>query len=289
MCLAAALAVAACGGNSPGPSKTPHEPEPDVAGFSLSAEEEPTSERGWLGVRLSVTEPGQAGVRVERVVPGSPADAAGMLPGDVLMRIGTQAVNHPDDVLAVVGGLGAGVRVALAVQRRGQDRLLKVHLAGRPSDDELREREFLGRPAPKWRVQTVQGSVPATQAAWRGKVVIVEFWAQWCPYCPLLVPTLNAWHQRWSGQGVELVGITSDSFETADRTTRAQGIEYAVAADVDDHTTRAYAAYALPAVFVIDQTGTVRELMVGYDPTKLQAIEQLVEGLLKEPALSSAK
>ena len=60
------------------------------------------------------------------------------------------------------------------------------------------------------------------------------------------------------------------------------GIEYPVFSDENGKTTMAYQARAIPVVFVIDRTGTVRDVMVGYDTRRLPKLDQLVNQLIAE-------
>lgn len=197
------------------------------------------------------------------------------------MSIDGEAMSSPEAVVAKIKAAGAGKRVAFAVRRGGQDRLLAVTLAQRPSDDQLVERAYVGAPAPDFDgLVGVQGQVPASIGGYRGKVLLVEFWADWCMVCRMLVPTLKQWHQRWAGQGVEILAITTDTLEVAVRSSVEQELGYAVAADLHGKTSVAYHAYALPSVFLIDQRGVVRDLMVGYDERKIAELERAVDRLI---------
>ncbi len=248
---------------------------------SVTAEPPSGKAPGWLGVEL---EPATAGVRVVRVVAGSPAQAAGLAKGDVIVRFGSVSVAQPQDVAAEAHAIGAGERASIVVQRHGRDRLLAVVLKERPNDDALMQRAYVGQRAPDFEgLVGVQGSVPKALGAYQGRVVLLEFWADWCNVCRLLVPTLERWHARFAGQGVEILAVTTDPIEVAVRSTLEQRLSYAVAADPRGKTTTAYRAFGLPSLYVIDQQGVVRELMIGIDPSKLRDIEGLVEQLLAEP------
>ena len=87
--------------------------------------------RGWLGVVTATPEaegPG-AGVRVSEVVPGSPAEAAGIEPGDRITALDGQPIEAPFDLRWRVAMAGVGARVKLTVQRDGEERLVSVKLA----------------------------------------------------------------------------------------------------------------------------------------------------------------
>jgi peroxiredoxin len=117
---------------------------------------------------------------------------------------------------------------------------------------------FVGAPAPALdALETVQGSVTPSLASLRGKVVVLEFWASWCTACRIMVPTINDWYARYSAQGVEVLGVTTDSMALASRSAYELRIAYPVASDQSGKTTEAYGATALPSLFVLDKQGIV--------------------------------
>jgi thiol-disulfide isomerase/thioredoxin len=141
--------------------------------------------------------------------------------------------------------------------------------------------QFLGSQAPAWReLATVRGSLPKEVAELRGRVVVIDFWASWCVACRLAIPKLNEWHDRYGAQGLTVVGITTDSTDLALEASVELGIGYAVAADLDGLTSRAYRASAIPTLFVVDKQGTVRDVMVGYSSDRLAEVEKTLAALI---------
>jgi peroxiredoxin len=139
----------------------------------------------------------------------------------------------------------------------------------------------VGERAPDFGALTsVQGSITPSLNALKGRVVVIEFWATWCHVCHLLAPTLNGWSDRYSAQGLTVIGVTSDPVELATRTAGEVGMSYPLASDPSGTMHGAYRAYALPMLFVIDQRGTVRDVMVGYSSPRLREIELLVRRLI---------
>jgi len=162
--------------------------------------------------------------------------------------------------------------------------MLAAELSARPDDDEVQRMTYVGAPAPAFEsLAAAQGAVRPTLNALRGRVVVVEFWSPWCVVCRLLVPTMNDWHGRYSAQGVEVIGITTESVVRAAHAARQLGISHPVLSDETGKTTLAYRAMALPTVFVIDRSGTVRDVMVGYYSERIREIDALIERLLAEP------
>lgn len=201
--------------------------------------------------------------------------------GDWVTAIDGQVVRTPAELSAIVRDRGVGARVGLALQRQGQPRLLAAKLQARPDPDDLLRREFVGRPAPVFG-PLVTGSGPAavTLGAYRGKVIVLEFWAPWCSACRLLAPVLSAWHERIGSRGGMVLGISSDSREATSDGVQELGIGYPVLVDEDGTTTARYRAFALPTLFVIDGQGFVRQVLVGYDVEGLTSILLEVEAML---------
>jgi thiol-disulfide isomerase/thioredoxin len=253
-----------------------HAPDPPEGPADFAAR------RGWLGVELAAA-PEAGGVRVRRVLRGSPAARAGLLPGDLIQRIDGTAVSEPRDIVQWVGARAAGHRLSVALRRGSSERLLAVVLDARPDDDGMMKMSFVGAPAPALEaLQTVQGSTTPSLSALRGKVVLLEFWASWCTACRIMVPVINDWYARYSPQGVEVLSVTTDPIGLASRSTYELRIGYPVAADRSGKTTEAYGATALPTLFVLDKQGIVRDVMVGYSHARLAEVEALIERLVAE-------
>ena len=309
-CLAlVAVSLAACGArqatsvaiNGPTPATTPvaaasassQAPTPplqtDLADSdqdegSPDADDAPQADgRGWLGVELEPAGPDEGGARIARVVPKSPADKAGLVAGDLVQRLDSETVTAPADVVAAVGRHHAGARIGVAFKRQNADRLAMVTLDAYPEQDEIVRMTFVDQPAPQLEgLKTAQGSFAPSIAAQRGQVLVVEFWAPWCVACRALIPHMNQWHEQYAARGLHVVGITGDPLARAATAAKELGMEYPVASDETGKTIMAYQARAIPAVFVIDRAGTVRDVMVGYDAVKLPKLDALVLKLLAE-------
>jgi hypothetical protein len=87
----------------------------------------------WLGVD-TIDLPTASGVTVVDVVPGSPADAAGLQPGDVITQINGQAIQTPSDLQSALAGMRAGQRVEIQYQRGPSTATTQATLAPRPAN-----------------------------------------------------------------------------------------------------------------------------------------------------------
>jgi peroxiredoxin len=217
------------------------------------------------------------------VVPKSPAEAAGLLAGDVIETIEGEPVAAPGAVVARVSTSGAGARLGFGIRRGTADRLVAVTLGAFPERDAIYRMTFIDRPAPPFdSLATAKGSVAPTLLAQRGQVVVIEFWAPWCRACRALIPHMNQWHAQYAARGVRVIGITAESVPRALSSANELGMDYPILADATGRTTRAYQASAIPAVFVIDRAGTVREVVVGYDGPRLAKLDALIQRLIAE-------
>lgn len=240
-------------------------------------------ERGWLGVELAKRAAADPGVLVRDVVRGSPAANSGVLVGDVILSVDGENVTRPEDVSRLVAVRGAGQRLRLGLQHAQVTRLLAIDLERFPDSDEVLRRQYVGLQAPELdALETVQGSAEPRLASWRGKVVVLEFWASWCGPCHLLSPVLERWHERFTSQGVVVAGVAAEELAVVSRSANQLGIAYPVFADPSGATTKAYRAMALPTVFVLDKAGRVRDVMVGYSTPGLSRLEGLVKRLIEE-------
>jgi cytochrome c biogenesis protein CcdA/thiol-disulfide isomerase/thioredoxin len=126
----------------------------------------------------------------------------------------------------------------------------------------------------------------------RGKVVLVDFWAFSCINCQRTIEHITTWYDTYHAAGFEVIGVHTPEY-TFERDTgnvidgaRRLNIDYPVALDNDYSTWNDYGVSAWPTSFLIDATGTVRQVSIGeggYAET-----EQLIRTLLDEPAATTS-
>ncbi len=237
---------------------------------------------GWLGVAMDT---GSAdGVAVKHVVRSSPAEKAGLKAADRIVRVDGRGVTRATEVTRLVSARGPGEVVELAVARGGKEVALKATLEPRPSADEMLRKDHVGTFAPAWLNIASVGGAPKSIAELRGRVIVLDFWATWCGPCRLVAPRLSALQSRFGAQGLTVVGMTTDDAETAAAFARKTEMKYGIVVDTQGDTSRVYGVSGLPTMFVIDKRGVVREVEVGFDPSRDGPLVDLVKTLLAEPA-----
>lgn len=199
------------------------------------------------------------------------------------MRIAGEAVSTPSDVAAIVAAHQAGAELAVDFRRGGDLRLLRLETAAKPDTEQLLRQLYVGQPAPSLSsLRTVQGSVVPSLRQLRGRVVVLEFWASWCVACRAMTETLNRWHEDLGVLGVSVLGVTMDPYEEAVRATEFLQLRYPTFSDEDGEVTRDYRAMSLPTLFVIDKTGVVRDVMVGFHTRRLAEMGATLKELALE-------
>jgi cytochrome c biogenesis protein CcmG, thiol:disulfide interchange protein DsbE len=130
--------------------------------------------------------------------------------------------------------------------------------------------------APDFELQDAQGR-PVHLSELRGRPVLVNFWASWCPPCQAEMPAMQAVHEAYGEQYVILAVNTTyqDSETDALRFIQQKGLTFPVLFDRDGATSRRYEVRAMPTSFFIDSEGIIQEVVVG---------GPMSEGLLRSQA-----
>lgn len=137
----------------------------------------------------------------------------------------------------------------------------------------------LDRPAPQLRFVTFDGK-PLALDALRGKVVVVNFWATWCPYCRHEMPAMEKFYRDYRDRGVELVALSEDDDPAKVREFLQQERYSFKVAMAGRAGTDFGGVDRLPTSFVIDKRGRIRNKVSGQ--VHYGRLEDLVVPLLEE-------
>jgi len=118
----------------------------------------------------------------------------------------------------------------------------------------------------------------------RGKAVIVNLWASWCPPCRAEMPALQQVYEANRSRGLEILAVNTtfqDSEAGAAEFVREFGLTFPIPLDRTGVVSRTYQLRALPTTFFIDRGGVVRKVVLG-GPMSETTIQTAVEDLLRE-------
>ena len=112
--------------------------------------------------------------------------------------------------------------------------------------------------APALRLPRLDGRGSFDLAAYRGKVVVVNFWASRCLGCKQEAPSLNAAERYWSKRGVEFVGVNVQDFRgAANRFLARHDVRYTILRDGQGSSLGHWGVTGLPETFFVDRRGRV--------------------------------
>lgn len=120
----------------------------------------------------------------------------------------------------------------------------------------------IGSPAPDFTVQDSDRTVTLSQL--RGKVVVLNFWATWCPPCIEEMPSLVNMQQRMKDRGVTVLAVSiDDDGDAYHRFLKIHNVDLLTVRDSDKKAPSLYGTFKWPETYVIDRAGVVRRKFIG--------------------------
>jgi peroxiredoxin len=139
-------------------------------------------------------------------------------------------------------------------------------------------RPIAGQAAPDFTLDLLDGST-ITLSELRGRVVVVNFWATWCPPCEDELPDLQTIWEDYQAEGIVLIGVAFDEGEPAVQEMAARlGVTFPLGLEAEDSISAAYGVTGMPETFVVDQEGRVVYVHVG--PVTAEELRPELDNLL---------
>ncbi len=153
--------------------------------------------------------------------------------------------------------------------------LLAIQPSAAPAKSEAR------KPAPAWELKDVEGKV-VKLSDFKGRVVILDFWATWCPPCRAEIPGFVALQKQYGEKGLTIIGVSLD--EKGPKVVKPFMKKYSINYPIvmgDTKTQNAYGGIeGIPTTFVIDGDGMIVSKHVGF--AEKSVFEKELKPLLKK-------
>jgi len=137
--------------------------------------------------------------------------------------------------------------------------------------------------APDFTLELLGGG-QVTLSELRGKGVVINLWASWCPPCRAEMPAIQRVYEKTRGRGLEVLAVNTtfqDSERDAAGFVQELGLTFPVPLDRSGAVSRQYQLRALPSTFFVDRKGIIRKVIIGgpmSDATIQTAVEEILEG-----------
>ncbi len=139
-------------------------------------------------------------------------------------------------------------------------------------------------PAPGFTLKDMDGKKFSLKD-YRGKVVLLNFWATWCPPCRREMPSIERLHQYFKGK--DFVVLALNQMESGDQVFTFTGdlgvdLTFPILFDKDSSVSRAYGVQGLPTTYIIDKKGNVRFRAIGGREFDHPEVEKQILQLMQE-------
>jgi len=137
---------------------------------------------------------------------------------------------------------------------------------------------LMAKDAPDFKLTSLDGK-EVSFSDYKGKVVLVNFWATWCPPCLAEMPDLNKLYTDYKGKGLQILGLTiSSRAKDIPKKVKQSGVTYPILLDAEPVAAKFGGFGAIPQTFIIDKKGKIVHSITGARSYK--AFEKLIKPLL---------
>lgn len=140
--------------------------------------------------------------------------------------------------------------------------------------------ELIGKKAPDFSLKDMNEKT-VSLSSYKGNVVIVTFWATWCPPCRSEMPLLNKLYRELRNKGFMVVAVATDRSVSAVKDFLSKSpVDFPVVMDTDSKVSRQFKVFSMPTTFLLDKNGKVVQRFLGEEEWDSAPIREKITPLL---------
>jgi thiol-disulfide isomerase/thioredoxin len=233
----------------------------------------------WLGLtyKKSLYE-NHLALLVSGVHPESGCFSAGVVSGDLVIGFDGKDLVNVAQIQNVLKDAAVGSHVAIEIFRDGKRIPLTVTLTERPDDITSLTGSAIGSKMASFGKNFYKNGEKRLEAP---KATLLDFWATWCGPCRQTLPVLEKMYNKYSSQGLEIIGISSEQKNTLLSFYKKQHASpYPLYRDADQGLWRRYGIHAVPTLMLLDGNGYIKRVWSG--APSFEMLEKLVLEVLEK-------
>ncbi|WP_045226295.1 TlpA family protein disulfide reductase [Methyloterricola oryzae] len=140
-----------------------------------------------------------------------------------------------------------------------------------------------GTAAPACELETFKGAKATELSRYRGKVVLLDFWASWCGPCAQSMPFLDELQKQLGPKGLQVLAVNlDDNRQDAESFLSKHPVQIDVMSDGAGACPGRFGVEIMPSSYLIDRKGNIRHIQLGFHKDEGPKIRQSIEKLLAE-------
>jgi thiol-disulfide isomerase/thioredoxin len=214
----------------------------------------------WIGISL---DPEYKGVLIKSVMSGMPGEEGGLVAGDVVIAVDSKNVINANEFGSTIRSYEVGSYINLQILRKGVAQTKRIKLAARPDALGMLQAQILGKTMPSFKLKAIPSGASTASESFKGKVLLIEFWATWCGPCRITQPRLSEFARANKDKGIEVIGISDEDEATVSDYVKKENPSYLIFSDSRHAIQDKLLITALPTFVVVDRKGTIVSVGIG--------------------------
>lgn len=141
----------------------------------------------------------------------------------------------------------------------------------------------VGDTVPSFKARTIDGSKSVAVEDYRGKVILIDFWASWCPPCLKSLPKYNDLRREIGTDDFEIVAVNVDeNTEDAKKFLAKHPVSYPIAKDPKGILPGVFGVKAMPTSYLVDKNGVVKYVHAAFKEGDIEKLRVEIEKLIAQ-------